>query len=462
MAWTNPWRQPAALNRVRAGFILGADPAVSLRAADPANRERVGATVSSNPDDTSAEDAGETTSDAEGGASTDAQDASTDAGDGTTGTEAVTPATDNTTDAGGGGETEDTTSGTETTDTETGSVEPGGDGPPGPGDGGGGPPSGGDGPANGGNGGNGGSGDGGGGTAVAGTAVTTVEPGRRAPWWGSFALGVVILLLGATLLYSLIQVWPAAQAGKAPAKLAASTKITWFGRHYAPTPESALLLIVVLAGALGAFLHVATSFSDYVGNRRLMRSWTWFYVLRPLVGASLAVIFYFAILGGLFTSQGTSALNPYGIAALSALVGLFSKQATNKLQQIFDTAFAVAKGEGDDARADSIGNPKPTIVGVSPPQLKRGGDVTLTLSGTGFIQASVVSVARPDGTDVPRTAVLNDDAKTLTVTLEPEDTQNADTLVFTVINPAPGGGTSAPATVNVVDLETNGSTGGGE
>ena len=165
------------------------------------------------------------------------------------------------------------------------------------------------------------------------------------------------MLLGATLIYSLIQIWPAVQAGKDAAKLDASTPITWFGRHYSPTPETALLLIVVLAGALGAFLHVATSFSDYVGNRRLMRSWTWFYVLRPLVGAALAVIFYFAILGGLFTSQGTSALNPYGIAALSALVGLFSKQATNKLQQIFDTAFAVAKGEGDDARDDRSATP---------------------------------------------------------------------------------------------------------
>ena len=236
----------------------------------------------------------------------------------------------------------------------------------------------------------------------------------------------------------------------------------WFGRHYSLTPEIALFLIVVLAGALGAFLHVATSFSDYVGNRRLMRSWTWFYVLRALVGAALAVIFYFAVLGGLFTSQGTSAVNPYGIAALSALVGLFSKQATNKLQQIFDTAFAVPEGEGDDARDDSIGNPKPTIVGVSPPQLTRGGDVALTLSGTGFIPASVVSVARPNGADVPRTAVLNEEAQSLTVTLEPEDLENAGTLVFTVINPEPGGGVSAPAEVNVVDLETEAQAAGGE
>jgi len=419
--------------------------------------------VSSNPDDTSAEDAGETTADAEG-ASAEAPDASPDAGDGRTGIEGVTPANDNTTDAGAGGETEDTTSETETAETETGSVEPGGDGPLGPGDagnGGDGPPNGGDGPTNGGKGGNGGNGGGGsgGGGAVTGPAVTTV--GRRAPWWMSLGLGVVIFLLGATLIYSLIQIWPAAQAGKAPAKLAASTPITWFGRPYAPTPETALLLIVVLAGALGAFLHVATSFSDYVGNRRLMWSWIWFYLLRPPVGAALAVIFYFAVLGGLFTSQGTSALNPYGIAALSALVGLFSKQATNKLQQIFDTAFAVAKGEGDDARDDSIGNPKPTIVGLSPAQLTRGGDVTVTLSGTGFIPASVVRVARPDGADVPRTAVLNEEAQTLTVTLEPEDIENAGTLVFTVINPEPGGGTSPPDKVDVVDLETDGAANGG-
>ena len=404
--------------------------------------------MSSKPDDTGAEDEGETTSDAEG-ASADEPDTSPDAGDGTTSTEGVTPTTDDTTASGAADETEDTASGTETADTETGSVEPGRDGSQILGDA----------DADGGNGGNGGNGGGGGngGTGAAGIAATTDE--LRGP--GSLVLGVVISLLGATLIYSLIQIWPAVQAGKETAGQAASTPITWLGRDYKPTPDTALFLIVVLAGGLGAFLHVATSFSDYVGNRRLMRSWTWFYVLRPFVGASLAVIFYFAILGGLFTSEGTGALNPYGIAALSALVGLFSKQATNKLQQIFDTAFAVGRGQGDDARGDSIANPKPTIVGVSPPQLTRGGDVTVTLSGTGFIPASVVRVAAPDGANLPRTAVLEGEAQTLTVTLEPEDIQDAGTLVFTVVNPEPGGGASAPLEVNVVDLETDGSDGGG-
>jgi hypothetical protein len=43
----------------------------------------------------------------------------------------------------------------------------------------------------------------------------------------------------------------------------------------------------------------------------------------------------------------------YGIAAISGLVGLFSKQATDKLREVFDTAFRVNKG-GDSERADNL------------------------------------------------------------------------------------------------------------
>jgi NADH:ubiquinone oxidoreductase subunit 6 (subunit J) len=283
-------------------------------------------------------------------------------------------------------------------------------------------------------------------------AVTRVERARQANWEWTLGLGVLILLLGGMLVYSIVQLWPGVQAGEdTPAD---STPIHWLWKHFNPPPETALMLIVILAGALGAFLHVATSFSDYVGNRRLMRSWFWFYVLRPLVGSGLALLFYFAVLGGLFTSSSnTSAINPYGVAALSALVGLFSKQATNKLQQIFDTAFSVPKGAGDDARDDSIANPRPTIAGVTPPQLTRSGDLRVTLSGTGFIPGSVVSVSQPGGAAVPRTAVLDEDAQTLAVTLDPEDVVETQSLVFTVVNPEPGGGTSAPFTVTVVDIE---------
>ena len=182
---------------------------------------------------------------------------------------------------------------------------------------------------------------------------------RRVSGLGILVMGAVVLAFGLVLIYTIIKIWPALQADAKPGKpLKPFVKISWFDREYNLTQEKALLLVVVFSGALGAFLHVATSFSDYVGNRRLMRSWLWFYILRPVVGAGLALLFYFAVRGGLFTtSAGSSDLNPYGMAALGAMVGLFSKQATNKLQQIFDTAFSVGEGEGDDARGDSIGNP---------------------------------------------------------------------------------------------------------
>ena len=277
---------------------------------------------------------------------------------------------------------------------------------------------------------------------------------------GIFLLGVAILLFGLLLVYALVKVWPALQSDAKTPDPSKATEVSLFHQRYKLTPEKALMLVVILAGALGSFLHVATSFSDYVGNRRLMRSWIWFYILRPLVGAGLALLFYFAVRGGLFTTQaGSSDLNPYGMAALAALVGLFSKQATNKLQQIFDTAFAVPQGYGDDARSDSIGNPLPTLVSATPPQLTVNGDLKLGLAGTGFIRDSVVSVTRADGTEVSRTATVVD-GQTLDVTLDAEDVAAPGMLAFTVVNPAPGGGTSNSLVVEVAPPTDPAATGG--
>ena len=46
--------------------------------------------------------------------------------------------------------------------------------------------------------------------------------------------------------------------------------------------ELDLLLLVLLAGFLGSFLHAAQSYSEYVGNRELKRSWAWWYSLPPV------------------------------------------------------------------------------------------------------------------------------------------------------------------------------------
>lgn len=174
---------------------------------------------------------------------------------------------------------------------------------------------------------------------------------------GKLTLGLLLLALGFVLLYLLVTLWPAVEAANG----GEDGGVTWFWRRFALSADATILLLVILVSALGSYIHVTVSFSDFAGNRQLVASWMWWYVLRVFVGSALAVLFYFAIRGGFFSAASDSSeINVYGIAALAGLVGLFSKQATDKLREIFDTAFRTQQGYGDDARSDGVADPAPT------------------------------------------------------------------------------------------------------
>jgi hypothetical protein len=279
---------------------------------------------------------------------------------------------------------------------------------------------------------------------------------RPMPPFGVVLLGLLLLLLGAALVYALVATWPAVDA--ATAKKPGNKEISLFGVSYTASPATALILLVVFASAIGSYVHAATSFTDYVGNRRLARSWAWWYVLRVFVGIALALLFYFAVRGGFFGADTpNNVINPYGIGALAGLVGLFSKQATDKLRELFDTLFRVAPGYGDDARGDSIANPEPVIAGIDPPVITVGADtVQITLAGEGFVPESVVRLSRPDD-DVPvflerETQFVS--SMELTVTLLADDVKAAGALDVTVLNPTPGGGVSGPTRLEIREVET--------
>jgi len=118
--------------------------------------------------------------------------------------------------------------------------------------------------------------------------------------------------------------------------------------------ELDLLWLVLLGGALGSFLHTAQSYSDYVGNRTLKSNWAWWYAFRPFIGAGLALVFYAAARGGFMaiatgSTAKASELNPFGVVSIAALVGMFSKAATTKLGDVFDTLFKSDKTQDKDA-----------------------------------------------------------------------------------------------------------------
>ena len=109
-----------------------------------------------------------------------------------------------------------------------------------------------------------------------------------------------------------------------------------------PVGEMKLLWFILLVGALGSTLHGLISVSNYIGNKTFDAAWSVWYIERPLVGAILSLIFYMIIRAGLITNLETNS-GFYTTLALAGMIGLFSKQALNKLSDIFDAIFSSDK-----------------------------------------------------------------------------------------------------------------------
>lgn len=200
--------------------------------------------------------------------------------------------------------------------------------------------------------------------------------------------------------------------------------------------ERRLLLIVILAGALGGLISSLRSFFWYVGNRNLVISWLPLYFLAPITSGLLGAMIYLVIRGGFFSGMSTiSDTSPYTFAAVAALVGMFHRETAEKLREIFQIVFTRAQ-----SGKDSSDHPKPKLIRITPDApLSRTIDTRLTLLGEGFTEDSVVRLD-----NVPLGAkILRVSDKEITVTVRPADLDQHDhEVVVTVFNPTPGGGTS--------------------
>jgi hypothetical protein len=244
--------------------------------------------------------------------------------------------------------------------------------------------------------------------------------------------GLVLAVVGIGLFASIFELWPAVDRGQTAAETEIHASI-FFGAYKASvTLSTGLILLAILAGALGAYIHTATSFVTYVGNRTLKASWLWWYALRLFIGAALALLLYFAFRGGIITGQDASEeINPYGIAAISGLAGLFSKQATDKLKEVFDVFFRTTEG-GDATRSDKAEETRPVISRFEPGEIKVGELLELKILGQGFKSGASVLV---DGQE--RSANF-DSEQQLRIQLQTADTSTARSLLIKVKNPLPG------------------------
>jgi len=114
--------------------------------------------------------------------------------------------------------------------------------------------------------------------------------------------------------------------------------------------------IAFLAAGIGS--TVSTMFS-YLSHASTQEDWKqnhipW-YILRPIQGSVLGVIFFWLVRGGLLAilpaqegHGGGVDLDLNGLAGMCALVGMFSRRAMIKLRQTFQVIFATGEEEPQD------------------------------------------------------------------------------------------------------------------
>lgn len=208
-----------------------------------------------------------------------------------------------------------------------------------------------------------------------------------------------------------------------------------YGQTRLVMDQGELILAVILAGGIGSYIHGVNSFVTYVGNRSFVNSWTPWYILRPFMGIGMAVIFYVVVRGGvLVMTGGENTVDPYAMMTVAALAGMFSKQASDKLAEVFDTLF---RSRADQERGDKLEKPELKLASITPAEAKAAsGDTVVTATGTGFVAESIVRFDKAD-----RKPAFKSPTE-LTFTLAAAELATPGEHTVAIFNPAAGGTTS--------------------
>ena len=164
---------------------------------------------------------------------------------------------------------------------------------------------------------------------------------------GFLLTAAYLILLSIFLVVAIVQCWPSPVTPEGSVNPLSQTKFLFW--TFSISDEAQLILIIVLAGALGGQVRSIRSLAWYVGNKELKRSWLPQYVLTPFVGATLAIVTYFVIRGGFFSANTTTQQTSiYGFAGLASLVGIASEPVALKLKAVTETLFTKPK-QGKDS-----------------------------------------------------------------------------------------------------------------
>ena len=150
-----------------------------------------------------------------------------------------------------------------------------------------------------------------------------VEQADLETGWMTLWLGLFQIVVGAGSLYFLIHYCGMEDHCAAGAKL---------------PPVSQSLIAVMCLGALGGCIHGLASLVSHRGQKSLCTPWRAFYLGRPFMGAAMAVMTYLVLVSGV---MGFKADDELVVLAWSALAGVYSQPALDKLKEVFEAIFKV-------------------------------------------------------------------------------------------------------------------------
>jgi hypothetical protein len=157
---------------------------------------------------------------------------------------------------------------------------------------------------------------------------------------------------------------PTASPTPSPSPSVQPPKVSILSWEFELWDEQRLLLLVILGGALGTLVHCLRSVYWYIGNRSLIKSWIAMYFMMPFAGAALSLVFYLVVRGGFFSPQSSfQQTSPFGFAAFSALIGMFSSQAVLKLKDVAEVLLSKPQGGANAKPQQTV---TPPVGGTSP------------------------------------------------------------------------------------------------
>lgn len=123
----------------------------------------------------------------------------------------------------------------------------------------------------------------------------------------------------------------------------------WIMKCVEKAPDFTNAIATMFGAGIGASLATILGYLEHASEKKDFDvSYAPWYVARPLMGMLLGLIFYFLLRDGLLAvvsanKSSPESLSEAGLTGVGALVGLFSKEAIEKLRELFNTLFATKK-----------------------------------------------------------------------------------------------------------------------